>query len=90
MRHDFRLPATLKVFDIQAMTAFGGKVSFKSADTVTLGNQKISAHRYSLEAEGETVEVWMRTVGSGLPHFVQLTGKDGGTPFKIVLRPWRQ
>ncbi|MEM9630697.1 MAG: hypothetical protein AAGA50_05205 [Pseudomonadota bacterium] len=87
-RNDFRLPATLRVFDIQEMAVFGGRVSFKGVETVTLGSQKISAHRYSLEAEGgEPIDVWLRIVGSGLPHFVQLAGKESGTAFKIVLRP---
>ena len=87
-RNEFRLPATLRVFDIQEMAVFGGKVSFKGVDTVTLGKEKVLAHRYTLEAQGgQPVDVWLRLVGSGLPHFVQLTGKEGGTPFKIVLRP---
>lgn len=86
-RNNYSLSASLRVFDIQEMAVFGGKVSFRGIETVTLGGEKVPAHRYTLASEGgDPLDVWMCIDGSRLPHFVQLTGKESGTPFKIVLR----
>jgi len=82
----YRLPKTLCILDMEKMIVFSTAITYLGEEILEMNGAIVNTKHYKLSVENNfPTEIWLAAEGQSSPYFFQITGKDDGDVYKIVL-----